>query len=199
MDHGIHYVSACRTFVFLSHCTLPYRCTSEADAHMHDHCQSTCRFLPLFFFNIFPLDATLPCILLAVVLSWFGHRPSYYTTSDPWFGLENPSDFKSSVISQISLSPSGRSLCLRAHTTQVTPVEPSAMLSTWWVYTLSPCNVCLIGILVLFNPGYFFIVVAPARHSLSRIICLYFFIIHGWPAAMSAIHIERIVCERITL
>ena len=32
-----------------------------------------------------------------------------------------------------------------------------------WVYTLIACSVRLISILLLINPGYFFIVVAPAR------------------------------------
>ena len=118
------------------------------NTHMHDHCQSTCCLVIqyLFFFGIFSLDATLKCILLAVDLSAFGHRPGYFTTIDFWFGLEHPSGAKSSVISQMSFVtvlhvrciiyclPSGRSFCLRAHTTHVTPVEPSAMLSIRWVY-----------------------------------------------------------------
>ena len=45
-----------------------------------------------------------PSKLLAVILSRFGHRPGYYTTIDFWFGLAHPSDAKSSVISQMSLS-----------------------------------------------------------------------------------------------
>ena len=43
------------------------------------------------------------------------------------------------------------------------PAEPSAMLSTRWVYTLIACGVRLISILLLVKPGYFFIVVARAR------------------------------------
>ena len=72
MNHGIHYVSVCRTFVFVSRCTLPDRCKAEANAQMHDHRQSTCRlfFIQCVFFGIFfSLDATLKCILLAVILS----------------------------------------------------------------------------------------------------------------------------------
>ena len=38
------------------------------------------------------------------IRSRFGHRPGYYTTIDFWFGLAHPSDAKSSVISQMSLS-----------------------------------------------------------------------------------------------
>ena len=91
---------------FVSHCTLPDRCTAEANAQMQHHCQSTCRlFYPMCFLQYsFSLDATLKFILLAVILCWFGHRPGYYTTIDFWFGLERPSDAKSSVISQMSLS-----------------------------------------------------------------------------------------------
>ena len=39
-------------------------------------------FLRCFFFNsvFFSLDATFKWILSAVILSWFGHRPGYYTT-----------------------------------------------------------------------------------------------------------------------
>ena len=58
---------------------------------------------------------------------------------------------------------SGRSFCLQAHTTHVMPAEPLAMLSTRWVHTLISCSACLISILLLINPGYFSIVVAPAR------------------------------------
>ena len=39
-------------------------------------------FLSNVFFSIFSLDATLKRILSAVILSRFGHRPGYYTTSD---------------------------------------------------------------------------------------------------------------------
>ena len=34
---------------FVSHCTLPDRCTAEANAQMHDHFQLTCRFPGIFF------------------------------------------------------------------------------------------------------------------------------------------------------
>ena len=62
-------------------------------------------FNPMFFLQyFFSLDATLKCMLLAVILSWFGHRPGYYTTLEFWFGLEHPSDGKRRVISQMSLS-----------------------------------------------------------------------------------------------
>ena len=51
------------------------------NAHMRDCCQSTCRFASnIFIFSIFSLDATLNCILLAVVLPDFGHRPGFYTS-----------------------------------------------------------------------------------------------------------------------
>ena len=43
------------------------------------------------------------------------------------------------------------------------PAEPSAMLSTRWVYTLISCSVRLTSILSLIITGYFSIVVAPAR------------------------------------
>ena len=49
MNHGIHYVSICWTFVFVSHCMLPDRCTAEVNAQMRDHCQSTCRFVSNVF------------------------------------------------------------------------------------------------------------------------------------------------------
>ena len=126
-DDGIHYVSICRTFVFVSHCILPDRCTAEANAQMHDHCQSTCRlFFIQCFFSIFSLDATLKTVGGHLVSIWapprllyhnwylirsrtpirsrFGHHPRYYTTIDFWSGLAHPSDAKSSVISQMSLS-----------------------------------------------------------------------------------------------
>ena len=90
------------------------------------------------FFSIFSLDATLKCILLAVILSRYGHRPGYFATIDFLFGLEHPSDAKSSVISQMSLSQyymyvrcimySLRQVGRFAYTTHVTPAEPSAML-----------------------------------------------------------------------
>ena len=38
------------------------------------------------------------------IRSRFGHRPRYYITIDFWSGLDNPSDAKSSIISQTSLS-----------------------------------------------------------------------------------------------
>ena len=109
IDHGIHYVSVCRTSVFFSQCTLSYRTShNRRDAHMDDHRQSTCRFRRFFiqytFFSFFSLDATLKRILLGVVLSWFRHHPGYYTTIDFWFGLEHPLDAKSSVISQMSVA-----------------------------------------------------------------------------------------------
>ena len=44
------------------------------------------------FSVFFSLDGTLKCILLAVILSRFGHRPGYYTTLDFWFSLEHPLD-----------------------------------------------------------------------------------------------------------
>ena len=72
MNHGIHNVSVCRTFAFVSHCTLPDRWTAEANAQMRDHCQLTCRlfFVQCFFIQcFFSLDATVKCILLAVILS----------------------------------------------------------------------------------------------------------------------------------
>ena len=94
MNHGIHYVSNCWTFVFVSRCILPGRCTAEVNAQMHDHCQSTCRLFIQCFFSIFSLDATLQCTLLAVILSRFGHRPSYYTAIDFWSNLEHPSDLE---------------------------------------------------------------------------------------------------------
>ena len=37
------------------------------NARKHDYCQSTCRLLSIFFSSIFYMDATLKCILLAVV------------------------------------------------------------------------------------------------------------------------------------
>ena len=43
------------------------------------------------------------------------------------------------------------------------PAEAAAMLSTPWVYTLISCSVRQISMLLLIIPGYFFIVVAPAR------------------------------------
>ena len=42
-------------------------------------------------------------------------------------------------------------------------LQLSAMLSIRWVYTPISCGVILISILLLIIPGYFFIVVAPAR------------------------------------
>ena len=72
------------------------------------------------------------------------------------------------------------------------------MLSTRWVYTLISCSVRLICILLLINPGSFRIVVAPARRCPGSFYII-FAVIHSWPAAMSAICIEHVVCERITL
>ena len=48
------------------------------------------------------------------------------------------------------------------------------MLSTRWVYALISCSVRPISIFLLINPGYFFVVVAPARHcpgSFFNILC----------------------------
>ena len=42
-------------------------------------------------------------------------------------------------------------------------LQLSAMLSIRWVYTPISCSVILISIVLLIIPGYFFIVVAPAR------------------------------------
>ena len=88
---------------------LPLR--TPRSLHSRGHCpnaRSLSVNLSPFLFDVFSvffsLDATLKCILLAVILSRFGHRPGYYTTSDFWFGLEHPSDAKSSLISQMSLS-----------------------------------------------------------------------------------------------
>ena len=47
------------------------------------------------------------------------------------------------------------------------------------------------------KPGLF--LYCCSRMPLSTITFLYFVVIHSWPAAMSSICIERIVCERITL
>ena len=64
-------------------------------------------------------------------------------------------------------------------------------------YTLISRSVRLISILLLINPGYFFIAVAPAPRCPWSFFNI-FAVIHSWPAAMSAICIEH-VCERITL
>ena len=53
MNHGIHHVSICWTFVFVSHCILPDRCRAEVNAQMHDHCRSTCRLIHPMFFSVF--------------------------------------------------------------------------------------------------------------------------------------------------
>ena len=92
MNHDIHYVSICWTFVFVSHCILPDRLHSRRQC---PNARSLSVNLSLFiqcFFSIFSLDATLKCILSAVILSRFGHRPGYYTTIDFRSGLDNPSD-----------------------------------------------------------------------------------------------------------
>ena len=73
-----------------------------------------------------------------------------------------------------------------------------SLRSTRWVYTLISCSVRLITILVQIFPGYFFVVVAPARRCPGSFV-LYFVVIPSWPAAMSAICTEHVVCERITL
>ena len=103
MNHGIHYVSNCWTFVFVSHCILPDRCTAEVNAQMHDHCQSTCRLLyPMFFQHFFiACDPQMYIVGGHLVSIWapprlfyhnwflipsrtpiifrFGHRPRHYT------------------------------------------------------------------------------------------------------------------------
>ena len=66
-----------------------------------------------------------------------------------------------------------------------------------YIHSFISCSVRLNSILLLIIPGYFFIVVAPARRCPGSFF-LYFAVIHSWPAAMFAICIEH-VCERITL
>ena len=85
-------------------------------------------FYPIFFQYFFSLDATLKCITVGghqisfwstptqlyhnwllirsrqPIRSRFGHRTRYYITIDFWSGLDNPSDAKSYIISQTSLS-----------------------------------------------------------------------------------------------
>ena len=64
---------------FVSHCILPDCCTAEANGIIVS--ELVALFI-LCFFSIFSLDATLKCILLAVILSRFGHRPGSYTIID---------------------------------------------------------------------------------------------------------------------
>ena len=82
------------------------------------------------------------------------------------------------------------------------PDEPSAMLSTRWIYTLISCSVRLMSSLLPRNNPGIFLYCRCSRTPLSRIIFLYiystkyFVVVHSWPAAMSAICIEHVVCEK---
>ena len=135
MNHGIHYVSNCWTFVFGSHCILPGRCTEEVNAQMHDHCQSTCRLFIQCFFSIFSLDATLKGILLAVILSRFRHHPGYYTTIIFWSGLAHPSDLDlvtaHAIIPQLTSDP-----ILNTH--QISSWSPPTLLYHNWYQVSAP-------------------------------------------------------------
>ena len=88
MNHGIQYVSICWTFVFVSHCIFPDRCTAEVNAQMHEHCQSTCRLFIQCFFQYFFMGRGPQMYAVG------GHLVSIwdYTTIDFWSGLDNPSD-----------------------------------------------------------------------------------------------------------
>ena len=116
MNHGVHYVSICWTFAFVSHCILPDRCTAEVNYQMHDHCQSTFRLFIQFFFQYFFIGRdtqtyTVGGHLVSIwapprllyhkwllIRSWqpirsrFGQRPRNYTAINFWSGLANPSD-----------------------------------------------------------------------------------------------------------
>ena len=145
MNHGRHYVSVCRTFAFVFHCTLPDRCTAEANAQMHDHCQSTCRlFYPTifqYFFhwmrpsNVFCWRSScLDLVTAQAIIPQLTSDSVSNTNQMPrvvWSAKCSCHNISCSVYNV--LSPSGRSFCLQAHTTHVTPAEPSAMLSTRWV------------------------------------------------------------------
>ena len=79
MNHGIHYVSVCRTLVFLSHCTLRYRCTSEAQcSYARSLSVDMSPFIQLFI--VFFLHWMWP----SNVYCWrsscpeFGHSPGWH-------------------------------------------------------------------------------------------------------------------------
>ena len=92
MNRGIHYASVWWTFVFVSHCILPDRLHSRGQCPNARSLSVNSSFFIQCFFSIFSIDAILKCIMLAVILSRFGHHPGYYTTIDFWSGLEYPSD-----------------------------------------------------------------------------------------------------------
>ena len=78
MNHGIHLCPLVEClFCFPLH--TPDCCTAEANGIIVSELVA---FFILCFFSIFSLDATLKCILLAVILSRFGHRPGSYTIID---------------------------------------------------------------------------------------------------------------------
>ena len=65
------YVSVCRTFAVVFHSTLPHRCTYEAQCpYARSLSANLSPCYPFFLLQYcFSLDATLKCMLLAVVLS----------------------------------------------------------------------------------------------------------------------------------
>ena len=173
----VHYVSVCRTLVLVSHGTLRYRCTSEAQCpYARSLSVNLSRFHPVFFLHYFPShwmrssnlcwwrSYCLDSVTAQAIIPQLTYDSVSNTHQMPrvvW-SAKCPCRSIACLVYNV-LSPSGRSFCFPAHTTHVTPVEHSATLSTRWVYTLISCSVRLISILLLLKPGYLFTVVAPAR------------------------------------
>ena len=88
------------------------------------------------------------------------------------------------------------SFCLSAHTTLVTSVEPSAILFTRWVYTLISDSASVIS--TLLNQGRLFWSLLP-HVIIQDHLLLFSVVIYSWRVPMSAICIEYVVCETITL
>lgn len=188
MDDVIHYVSASCTLVLSSAahnytCCMTWACSSTPvciNVNQLVACKSN-----LFFFSIFfRWKRTTSTYCERSMLSFLATaQVKLFTAVEFWSGLEHPSDAKSRSISQMSFTVSHTwctTYCLRQvcrhtalkHTYDlVTPVEPSAMLSTRRA-NAQPCYVRFSSILLLLFPGYF-TVVAPAR-KLSRIVNVYF-------------------------
>ena len=107
-------------------------CTADVNAQMHDHCQSTCRFLSSVFSVFFRWtrpsnvycrqSSCLDLDTVRVVVPQL--------TSDPVSTTHQISIWSPPTLHVRCIIVSGRSFCLQAHTTHVMPAEPSAMLST---------------------------------------------------------------------
>ena len=82
IGHGMHDVSVCRAFILVSHCTLSYRCTSEAQCQYARSLSVNLSLFIQFFLGTFFIGCDPQMYTVGVCLSCFDHRPGCYSTID---------------------------------------------------------------------------------------------------------------------